>query len=163
REDEIDLADEDVPARELVDEVVQKRIVLRLQRVAAGRQRGDDDAVAKEERALVGVDRELTPERERLVRVLVDELVFLRVGPRDIVIVVSVLASSPDAAVAQTARATLEKLPSAVLAGGLTADLPGSVIEKLAEARPREEAVVLAVLKMPRVTTAALEHLASAA
>src|SRR5262249_18265128 len=77
--------------------------------------------------------------------------------------VVSVLADAADATVAQTARTTLEKLPSPVLAGALAADLPGSVIEKLVEARPREPDVVLAVLKMPRVTTAALEYLAAAA
>jgi hypothetical protein len=83
--------------------------------------------------------------------------------PGDILTVVSVLANSTDATIAQTARTTLEKLPPPVLAGALGADLPGSVIEKVVEARPREADVVLAVLKMPRVTTAALEHLASAA
>jgi len=83
--------------------------------------------------------------------------------PGDILTVVAVLCASDDAAIAQTARTTLEKLPPPVLAGALNADLPGSVIERLVEARPREPAVVLAVLKMPRVTTSALEALASAA
>ena len=82
--------------------------------------------------------------------------------PGDIVTVVAVLCDDADATLAQTARTTLEKLPSAVLAGALTVDLPGSVIERLVEAR-REHDVVLAVLKMPRVTTAALEVMASAA
>jgi hypothetical protein len=83
--------------------------------------------------------------------------------PADIVTVVSVLADAEDATLAQTARATLEKLPLPVLAGALGADLPGSVIEKLVEARPRDADVVLAVLKMPRVTRTALEFLAAAA
>ncbi|HWP07560.1 MAG TPA: hypothetical protein VNN72_17540 [Polyangiaceae bacterium] len=83
--------------------------------------------------------------------------------PGDIVTVVAVLAGSSDAAIATTARTTLEKLPPPMLAGALAADLPGSVIERLVEARPREPSVVLAVLKMPRVTTAALEALAQGA
>ena len=83
--------------------------------------------------------------------------------PGEIVIVVSVLASGTDATIAQTARATLAKLPAPILAGALTADLPGSVIEMLVDTRPREAELVLAVLKLPRVTTAALESLASSA
>lgn len=83
--------------------------------------------------------------------------------PGDIVTVVAVLAGSSDATIATTARTTLEKLPPPMLAGALAADLPGSVIERLVEARPREPSVVLAVLKMPRVTTAALEALAQGA
>jgi len=83
--------------------------------------------------------------------------------PGDIVTVVAVLAGSSDATIATTARTTLEKLPPPMLEGALAADLPGSVIERLVEARPREPSVVLAVLKMPRVTTAALEALAQGA
>src|SRR5262245_3383003 len=83
--------------------------------------------------------------------------------PGDIVTVVAALCTNDDAKIAETARATLEKLPPPVLAGALTADLPGSVIERLVDARPRDHDVVLAVLKMPRVTTAALESLASRA
>jgi hypothetical protein len=83
--------------------------------------------------------------------------------PGDIVIVVAVLGAGDDPTIAQTARATLAKLPAPMLAGALAADLPGSVIERVVEARPREPEVVLAVLKMPRVTSAALEALASGA
>jgi hypothetical protein len=83
--------------------------------------------------------------------------------PGDIVTVVALLASHADAAVASSARSTLEKLPPPILAGALTADLPGSVIEKLVEARPGEPDIVLAVLRMPRVTTAALESMAARA
>jgi hypothetical protein len=83
--------------------------------------------------------------------------------PGDIVTVVSLLTDDEDLAIANTARATLEKLPPALLAGALAADLPGSIIEKVAAARPREEEVLLALLKMPRVTLAALERLAASA
>ena len=111
----------------------------------------------------VPAQKALAPEAPAPLRTMAARGVLPGLKPGDIVIVVSVLASSADAAIAQTARTTLEKLPTPVLAGALTADLPGSVIEKLAEARPREATVVLALLKMPRVTTAALEHLAAAA
>jgi len=83
--------------------------------------------------------------------------------PGDIVTVLAVLCGNADATIAQTARTTLEKMPTPVLAGALAADLPGSVIERLVEARPLESDVVLAVLTMPRITTAALEVLASSA
>jgi hypothetical protein len=83
--------------------------------------------------------------------------------PGDIVIVVAVLASDADPQVAETARATLAKLPPPVLAGALTADLPGSVTERLAEAHPRNPDVVLALVGMSRVTVTALEHLARSA
>jgi hypothetical protein len=73
---EEDLGDEDVAARELVDDVVEERDVLRLQRVPAGRQVADVAPVLEEERALVAVDRELRPERDVLVGVLVDDEVL---------------------------------------------------------------------------------------
>jgi hypothetical protein len=83
--------------------------------------------------------------------------------PGDIVIVVSVLASSDDAKLAETARATLAKLPPPILQGALTADLPGSVILELARAYPNNHEVVTALLRMSRISTAALEIMADAA
>jgi hypothetical protein len=80
--------------------------------------------------------------------------------PAEIVIVVAVLASGTGD-VAETAKGTLGKLPPPILTGALGADLPGSVIERLAESRPQQEDVVLALIGMPRVTAFALEHLAS--
>jgi len=111
----------------------------------------------------VPAQKALAPDAPAPLRTMAARGVLPGLKPGDIVIVVSVLAGSADATLATTARATLEKLPLPVLAGALTADLPGSVIERLVEARPREEAVVLGVLQMPRVTTAALEQLAAAA
>jgi hypothetical protein len=83
--------------------------------------------------------------------------------PGEIVTVVAVLCADPDPKVAETARNTLAQLPPPILNGALTADLPGSVIECLVDALPRHHDVVLAVLKMPRITTAALERMAGAA
>jgi hypothetical protein len=83
--------------------------------------------------------------------------------PGDIVTVVAVLAAGSDPAVSDTAKATLAKLPPPVLAGALTADLPGVVTEQLAEAQPKNPDVVLGLLGMPRTTPAALERLATAA
>ncbi len=105
----------------------------------------------------------LAPDAPAALRTMAARGVLPGLKPGDIVIVVALLIGSDDATLAQTARATLEKLPVAVLAGALTANLPGSVIERLVEARPREPEVVLAVLRMPRVTADALEKLASGA
>jgi hypothetical protein len=111
----------------------------------------------------VPAQKALAPEAPAPLRTMAARGVLPGLKPGDIVTVVSVLIDSTDATIAQTARTTLEKLPAPVLAGALTADLPGSVIEKLVEARPREQDVVLAVLKMPRITTTAIEFLAASA
>jgi hypothetical protein len=83
--------------------------------------------------------------------------------PGDIVIVVSVLAGSEDAKIAETARATLAKLPPPILQGALTADLPGSVILELARVYPNNHEVVTSLLRMSRIGTTALEIMADAA
>jgi hypothetical protein len=83
--------------------------------------------------------------------------------PGDIVIVVSVLAGSEDAKVADLARATLAKLPPPILQGALTADLPGSVILMLARVYPNDHEVVTSLLRMSRIGTGALEIMADAA
>jgi hypothetical protein len=80
--------------------------------------------------------------------------------PGDIVTVVALLAAGSDTAIAETARCTLTKLPAPVLAGALTADLPGTVTEQLAEAQPQNPDVVLGLLGMRRTTPVALERLA---
>lgn len=82
--------------------------------------------------------------------------------PGEIVIVVAALANGTDA-IADTARATLGKLPPPILSGALTFDLPGSVIEALVAAQPHNSDVLIAVLKMPRVTRDALERAAMGA
>jgi len=83
--------------------------------------------------------------------------------PGDIVTVVGLLASDPDPVISETARTTLTKLPAPILAGALSADLPGPVTEELANAQPKNPDVVLGLLGMRRTTPAALERLAMAA
>ncbi|HWZ92986.1 MAG TPA: hypothetical protein VNW92_29175, partial [Polyangiaceae bacterium] len=83
--------------------------------------------------------------------------------PGDIVIVVCALAGGEDSKVAETARATLAKLPPPILQGALSADLPGSVILELTRAYPNEHEVVTSLLRMSRIGTAALEIMADAA
>ncbi|HEV8548525.1 MAG TPA: hypothetical protein VGQ57_05840 [Polyangiaceae bacterium] len=111
----------------------------------------------------VPAQRALAPDAPAPLRTMAARGVLPGLKPGDIVTVVAVLAASSDAALAATARATLEKLPPPILAGALATDLPGSVIEQVLAARPREPDVLVAVLKMPRVTTAALEAAASGA
>jgi hypothetical protein len=83
--------------------------------------------------------------------------------PGDIVTVVGLLAVDAEQAISEIARATLAKLPAPILAGALTADLPGVVTEQLAEAQPRNPDVVLGLLGMRRTTPVALERLAVSA
>ena len=111
----------------------------------------------------VPAQKALAAEAPAPLRTMAARGVLPGLKPGDIVTVVAVLAASDDATLAATARTTLEKLPPPMLTGALAADLPGSVIERLVEARPRELEVILAVLRMPRVTTAALEVLAQSA
>jgi hypothetical protein len=83
--------------------------------------------------------------------------------PGDIVIVVSILAGGEDAKLAETARATLAKLPAPILQGALSADLPGSVILELARVYPNQHEVITSLLRMVRIGTEALELMADAA
>lgn len=83
--------------------------------------------------------------------------------PAEIVTVVAALASGPEPALAETARTTLTKLPAPILAGALSADLPGTVIERLVEALPNQHDVIEKLLRMRRITPRALELLAEQA
>jgi len=111
----------------------------------------------------VPAQKALAPEAPAPLRTMAARGVLPGLKPADIVTVVALLSASSEATVAETARTTLEKLPTPVLAGALSADLPGSVIEKLVLARARDADVLVAVLKMPRITAAALEAAAERA
>ena len=111
----------------------------------------------------VPAQKALGPDAPPALRTMAARGILPGLKPGDLVTVVALLADSADAAIAATARATLDKLAPPVLAGALAADLPGSVLEKLLESRTLDEDQVLAVLQMPRVTTAALELLAGKA
>jgi hypothetical protein len=102
----------------------------------------------------------LSPDAPAPLRTMAARGVLPGLKPHDIVIVVATLAAHTDAAVAETARGTLAKLPPPVLAGALAQDLPGSVIERLVEAQPQNPDLVSGVLKMARITEPALVHLA---
>lgn len=83
--------------------------------------------------------------------------------PHEIVIAISVLARRDDEKLRETARNALAKLPPPILNGALSADLPGSVIAELAGLYTNQHEVTEQLLRMPRISGAALEQMASGA
>lgn len=83
--------------------------------------------------------------------------------PHEIVIVIAELAGRADEKLRDSALATLAKLPPPILAGALTADLPGSVITRLAGCYSGNHEVIEQLLRLPRITADALVTLATAA
>jgi hypothetical protein len=83
--------------------------------------------------------------------------------PEAIVTLVCAFVDNPDTSVADTARQTLENLPTPVLQGALAADLQGSVLEMLAEAHHADSAVVSRLLAARHITSLALEIVAEKA
>jgi hypothetical protein len=111
----------------------------------------------------VPAQKALAPDAPAPLRTMAARGALPGLKPGDVVTLVALLAGGTDATTAATARTTLEKLPTAMLVGALATDLAGSVLEKLVETRTLEPELVPAVLKQPRVTTAALEQLAASA
>jgi hypothetical protein len=83
--------------------------------------------------------------------------------PHEIVIVISELAGRGDEKLRESALATLAKLPPPILAGALSADLPGSVTTRLASLYSGNHEVIEQLLRMPRISAEALATLAGAA
>jgi hypothetical protein len=83
--------------------------------------------------------------------------------PHEIVIAISVLAGRDDEKLRESALGTLAKLPPPILAGALSADLPGSVIQRLTPLYATNHEVVEKLLRMPHISGDALELLALAA
>ncbi len=83
--------------------------------------------------------------------------------PADIVTVVAILATDPDGKIAQSAKATIAKLPPPVLNGALEADLPAIAIHKLAEADTLDHDALGRLIRMPRVAGETLVMLAEGA
>jgi hypothetical protein len=83
--------------------------------------------------------------------------------PHEIVIAISVLAGREDEKLRDTAKTALGKLPPPILTGALSADLPGSVISQLAALYTTQHEVTEQLLRMPRITGAALELMAGGA
>jgi hypothetical protein len=83
--------------------------------------------------------------------------------PDAIVTLVCAFVDDPDPTLAQTARATLEKLPSPVIQGALGADLQPAVLEMLAESLHADPSVVSRLLAARQITSIALEIVAEKA
>jgi hypothetical protein len=83
--------------------------------------------------------------------------------PHELVIVISELAGRGDEKLRESALATLAKLPPPILAGALSADLPGSVTTRLASLYSGNHEVIEQLLRMPRISAEALATLAGAA
>src|ERR1700722_14026288 len=86
--------------------------------------------------------------------------------PEEALTVVALLSESDDAAVAATARATLEKLPAPLLNGALAADLPPGVLALVAPQYARNVAVMEKIVAHPALlpeTVVAIAALASEA
>lgn len=83
--------------------------------------------------------------------------------PEAIVTLVCAFVDNPDPTVAQTARETLENLPSPILQGALATDLQGAVLEMLAEAQHADTSVVSRLLAARHVTSLTLEIVAEKA
>jgi hypothetical protein len=83
--------------------------------------------------------------------------------PEAIVTLVCAFIDNPDRALAQSARQTLENLPSAILQGALATDLQGPVLELLAEVQHSDIAVVSRLLSARHITSLALETVAEKA
>lgn len=83
--------------------------------------------------------------------------------PDAIVTLVCAFVDDPDPTLSQTARATLENLPSPVLQGALAAELQPRVLEMLAEVLHTDGSVVSRLLAARHVTSLALEIIAERA
>lgn len=105
----------------------------------------------------------LSPNAPAPLKMLAAKGVIPGVGPADLLTVVVCLARSDDAQVQAAASGTLDAVPPPVLEGALRADLPGFVIDALAERLGDREAVLVRLLTMPRIEAETLENLASRA
>ncbi|HEY2408727.1 MAG TPA: hypothetical protein VGI10_22130 [Polyangiaceae bacterium] len=105
----------------------------------------------------------LSPDAPAPMKLMAARGVIPGAKPAEIVTVICALCESPDQKVAETARGAIGKLPPPILNGALGGDLPAFVIDALAHAYPNQHEVVTALLRMPRIGTAALEQMASTA
>jgi hypothetical protein len=107
--------------------------------------------------------RVLGPDAPPPARMMAARGVMPGLKPGEIVTVVAALTRSEDAAVQETARATLGKLPPPVLTGALGTDLDPPVVHLLAAAYRDRAEVVEKLVVMPRIAGDTLELLAQAA
>ena len=83
--------------------------------------------------------------------------------PDAIVTLVCAFVDDPDPTLSQTARTTLENLPTPVIQGAFSADLQPTVLEMLAEALHADASVVSRLLAARQITSIALEIVAEKA
>lgn len=83
--------------------------------------------------------------------------------PDAIVTLVCAFVDDPDTTLAQTARSTLENLPTPVLQGAFAAELQPTVLEMLAEALHSDASIVSRLLAARHITSLALEIVAQKA
>ncbi len=83
--------------------------------------------------------------------------------PAELLTIVAVFSESEDAAVAATAKATLDSLPAPLLSGALAGDLPPGVLALIAPTYAKNSAVMLKVLAHAAVTPETVEAVAAAA
>jgi hypothetical protein len=85
------------------------------------------------------------------------------IKPADVVTVLTALCAAGDPKIAETAEHTLAHLPLPLRNSALTANLPGSVIDKLSEKNANDHDLIEKLLRMPRIGRATLERMAERA
>jgi hypothetical protein len=83
------------------------------------------------------------------------------VKPVEMLAIVALLAESPDQSLAQTAQATLDKLPTPLIAGALTPDLHPGVLDVLAPRYAQDLAMMERILALPQVPLETVARVAS--
>jgi len=105
----------------------------------------------------------LGPDAPAAARMMAARGVLPGLKPGEIVTVVAALTHAEDAAVAETARGTVAKLPPPLLSGALASDLEPATIDVLARGYAERAEVVEKLVIMPRIRGETLELLAQRA
>jgi hypothetical protein len=102
------------------------------------------------------VKRAIDPAAPLAMRTLAAKGALPGALPAEIVVAVTYLARGDDPDLARIARSTLQSLPSPILTGALSANLPTECIEDLVPHYGRDPEAVLKLLRMPRMGNEAL-------
>ncbi len=109
------------------------------------------------------VQKALSPDAPAPLRTMAARGVFPGVKPPDVISAVAALSRDDDEALAAIAKATLLKLPPAILQGALAEELQSPVLDVLASVLGDQPAIVEQLLRQPGLTGDALERLAERA
>jgi hypothetical protein len=107
--------------------------------------------------------RVLDPKSPAPMRQMAARGVVPGLKPADTLTIIALLAESEDAAVATTAKATLDKLPPQLVAGGLTAELQTGVVDAIATRYATDLAMMERVLALPQIALTTVATVASLA